>query len=170
MVPLDVPAHITDGHHFVTLSALPLSNPGALGRFRRRDLHIVVIVVGLCIFGPTKDILVKSIRKSVVVCAARIVNTLNQLRLGKYIFHFLFFLFIVVVLKLTPMTRPRPPSSLQVHGLNVLSLALVTGSLVGADRDEEDVIIEETVNVTTREGDFPDDASSSLRVGNEYGA
>ena len=58
------------------------------------------------------------------------------------------------------MTRPRP-SSLQVQ---------CTGSLIGADRDEEDVIIEETVNVTTREGDFPDDASSSLRVGNEYGA
>ena len=52
MVLLVVPAHIRDGNHFVTLSALPLSNPGALGWFRRRDLHVVFIVVGLCIIGP----------------------------------------------------------------------------------------------------------------------
>ena len=73
MVLLHVTAQVRGGHHFLTLRTLALlSNPGFLGWHRRYDLHIVVIVVGVCVYGPTRDVLDTSIRrKSVVVLAAR---------------------------------------------------------------------------------------------------
>ena len=71
MVLLVVSAHVRGGHHFLTLRTLALRS-GFLGWHRRCDLHIVVIVVGVCVYGPTRDVQVKSIRKEwVVVPAAR---------------------------------------------------------------------------------------------------
>ena len=109
MIPLDVPAHISGGNHFVTLGTLALlSSSRVLGWHRRLEEDIVVNIVGLCIFARSnRDVLVKSIgRKELVVVRAG----------GERLLISTLLLFEVVGLRPTPVDRLRP-SSLQVHGI-----------------------------------------------------